>query len=96
MYAMEMKMTATTMCRMKMVKRLPTTLLLLVMSRLFLKGHRTTSLEGQNENVDQETAPQLEGTTDPEDEMLLDGIFRPCIYCTAPPVGPTLVMLGNA
>jgi hypothetical protein len=28
--------------------------------------------------------------------MLLDGTFRPCVYCTAPPVGPTLVTLGNA
>jgi hypothetical protein len=45
MYAMEMMMTVTTMCRTKMVKRLPTTLLLVVMSRLLLKGHRTTSLD---------------------------------------------------
>jgi hypothetical protein len=45
MYAMEMVMTATTMCRTKMVKRLPTTLLVVVMSRLLLKGHRTTSLD---------------------------------------------------
>jgi hypothetical protein len=52
--------------------------------------------EGQNENVDQETAPQLEGATDPEDEMVLDGTFCPCVYRTAPHVGPTLVMLGNA
>jgi hypothetical protein len=52
--------------------------------------------EGQNENVDQETAPQLEGATDPEDEMVLDGTFRPSVHRTAPPVGPTLVMLGNA
>jgi hypothetical protein len=44
-YTMQMKMTATTMCRMKMVKRLPTTLLLVVMSTLLLKGHRTTSLD---------------------------------------------------
>jgi hypothetical protein len=44
MYEMEMMMTTMTMCRTKMVKRLPTTLLLVVMSRLFLKGHRTTSL----------------------------------------------------
>jgi hypothetical protein len=48
--------------------------------------------EGQNENVDQETAPQLEGATDPEDEMVLDGTFRPYVHRTAPPVGPTLVM----
>jgi hypothetical protein len=27
--------------------------------------------------------------------MLLDGTFRPCVHRTAPPVGPTLVMLGN-
>jgi hypothetical protein len=45
MYAMEMMMTATTMCRTKMVKRLPTTLLLVVMSRLLLKGYRTTFLD---------------------------------------------------
>jgi hypothetical protein len=45
MYAMEMMMTVTTMCRTKMVKRLPTTLLLVVMSRLLLKGHRTTSFD---------------------------------------------------
>jgi hypothetical protein len=46
MYAMEMMMmTATTMCRTKMVKRLPTTLLVVVMSRLLLKGHKTTSLD---------------------------------------------------
>jgi hypothetical protein len=51
--------------------------------------------EGHNENVDQETAPQLEGATDPEDEMVLDGTFCPCVHRTAPPVGPTLVMLGN-
>jgi hypothetical protein len=38
----------------------------------------------------------LEGATDPEDEMVLDGTFRPCVHRTAPPVGPTLVMLGNA
>jgi hypothetical protein len=28
--------------------------------------------------------------------MLLDGTFRPCVHRTAPPVGPILVMLGNA
>jgi hypothetical protein len=28
--------------------------------------------------------------------MLLDGTFHPCVHHTAPPVGPTLVMLGNA
>jgi hypothetical protein len=38
----------------------------------------------------------LEGATDPKDEMLLDGTLRPCVHRTAPPVGPTLVMLGNA
>jgi hypothetical protein len=45
MYAMQMMMTATTMCITKMVKRLPTTLLLVVMSRLLLKGHKSTSLD---------------------------------------------------
>jgi hypothetical protein len=45
MYAMEMMMTVTTMCRTKMVKRLPTTLLLVVMSRLLLKGYKTTFLD---------------------------------------------------
>jgi hypothetical protein len=45
MYAMEMMMFAMTMCRTKMVKRLSTTLLLVVMSRLFLKDYRTTSLD---------------------------------------------------
>jgi hypothetical protein len=44
MYAMEMMMTATTMCITKMVKKPPTMLLLVVMSRLLVKGHRTTSL----------------------------------------------------
>jgi hypothetical protein len=43
MYAMEMMMTATTMCRTKMVKKLPTMLLLVVMSRLLLKGYRMMS-----------------------------------------------------
>jgi hypothetical protein len=52
--------------------------------------------EGLNENLNQGTTPQLEGATDPEDEMPLGGIFRPSVYRTAPPVGPTLVMLGNA
>jgi hypothetical protein len=28
--------------------------------------------------------------------MVLDGTFRPCVHRTAPHVGPTLVMLGNA
>jgi hypothetical protein len=28
--------------------------------------------------------------------MVLDGTFHPCVHCTAPHVGPTLVMLGNA
>jgi hypothetical protein len=60
------------------------------------QGRKINILEGQNENVDQETAPQLEGAIDPEDEMLLDGTLRPCVHRTAPPVGPTLVMLGNA
>jgi hypothetical protein len=49
-YAMQMKMTATTMCRTKMVKRLPTTLLLVVMSTLLLKGHRTTSLDSSRKS----------------------------------------------
>jgi hypothetical protein len=44
-YAMQMKMTTKTMCTTKMVKRLPTTLLLVVMSTLLLKGHRTTFLD---------------------------------------------------
>jgi hypothetical protein len=52
--------------------------------------------EGQNENIDQETAPQLEGAIDPEDEMLLDGTFRPCVHRIVPPIGPTLVTFGNA
>jgi hypothetical protein len=60
------------------------------------QGREINIPEGQNENVDQETAPQLEGATDPEDEMLLDGTLHPCIHRTIPPVGPTLVMLGNA
>jgi hypothetical protein len=51
--------------------------------------------EGLNENLNQETVPQLEGATDPEDEMPLVGIFCPRVHCTAPPVGPTLVTLGN-
>jgi hypothetical protein len=42
---MEMMMTATTMCRTEMVKRLPTMLLLVVMLRLLLKGYKTTSLD---------------------------------------------------
>jgi hypothetical protein len=33
---------------------------------------------------------------DPEDEMPLDGIFRPSLYRMASSIGPTLVMLGNA
>ena len=52
--------------------------------------------EGLNENLNQGTAPQLEGATDSQDEMPLGGIFCPNIYRTAPPIGPTLVMLGNA
>jgi hypothetical protein len=28
--------------------------------------------------------------------MPLGGIFRPSVYRTAPPIGPTLVILGNA
>jgi hypothetical protein len=44
-YAIQMMMTATTMCKTKMVKRLPTMLLLVVISRLLLKGHKTTSLD---------------------------------------------------
>jgi hypothetical protein len=49
--------------------------------------------EGLNENLNQGTAPQLEGATDPEDEMLLDGTLHPYVHRTAPPVGPTLVIL---
>jgi hypothetical protein len=60
------------------------------------QGREINIPEGQNENVDQETAPQLECATDPEDEMLLDGTLRPCVHHIAPPVGSTLVMLGNA
>jgi hypothetical protein len=60
------------------------------------QGREINIPEGQNENVDQETAPQLEGATDPKDEMLLDGTLRPCVHRTVPPVGSTLVMLGNA
>jgi hypothetical protein len=60
------------------------------------QGREINIPKGQNEIVDQEIAPQLEGATDPEDEMLLDGTLRPCAHRTAPPVGPTLVMLGIA
>jgi hypothetical protein len=49
-----------------------------------------------NENLDQETALQLEGVADPEDEMPLGRLFGPRIRRTPLPVGPTLVMLGNA
>jgi hypothetical protein len=59
------------------------------------QGREINIPEGQNENVDQEIAPQLEGAIDLEDEMLLDGTLHPCVHCTAPPIGPTLVMLGN-
>ena len=52
--------------------------------------------EGHNKNVDQENVPQLKGTTDLGNEMLLDGIFYPCVHCTVPPIDPTLVTLGNA
>jgi hypothetical protein len=57
------------------------------------QGQEINIPEGQNENVDQEIAPQLEGATDPEDEMLLDGTLHPYVHRTAPPVGPTLVIL---
>jgi hypothetical protein len=60
------------------------------------QGREINIPEGQNENVDQEIAPQLEGAIDLEDEMLLDGTLRPCVHRMALPVGPTLVMLGNA
>jgi hypothetical protein len=60
------------------------------------QGWKINIPKEQNENIDQEIAPQLEGATDPEDEMLLDGTLRPCVHRTAPPVGLTLVMLGNA
>jgi hypothetical protein len=48
-----------------------------------------------NENLDQETAPQLEGVADPKDEMPLGGLFCPHIHRMPPLVGPTLVALGN-
>jgi hypothetical protein len=60
------------------------------------QGREINIPKGQNENVDHETAPQLEGATDLEDEMLLDGTLGPYVHRTVPPVGPTLVMLGNA
>jgi hypothetical protein len=59
------------------------------------QGWKINIPKGQNENVDQETAPQLEGATNPKDEMVLDGILRPCVHRIAPPVGSTLVMLDN-
>lgn len=59
------------------------------------QGPEINISKGQNENVDQEIAPQLEGATDPGDEMLLDGTFCPYIHCTAPPIGLTLAMLRN-
>jgi hypothetical protein len=59
------------------------------------QGPEINILEGQNENVDQEIAPQLDGAIDPGDEILLDGTFHPCVHRTTPPVGPTLVTLGN-
>jgi hypothetical protein len=59
------------------------------------QGSEINIPEGLNENLNQGTVPQLEGAIDPEDEMPLGGIFRPYVHRTAPPVGPTLVMLGN-
>jgi hypothetical protein len=41
----KMMMTATTMCRTEMMRRLPIMLMLVVMSRLLLKGYRMTSLD---------------------------------------------------
>ena len=38
----------------------------------------------------------MEGAIDPEDEMLLGGVFHPRIHYMPPLVGPTLVSLGNA
>jgi hypothetical protein len=45
MCATEMIMTATAMCRMEMIRRLPTTLLVVVTSRVLSKDKTTTSLE---------------------------------------------------
>jgi hypothetical protein len=59
------------------------------------QGRKINIPKGQNENVDQETTAQLEGAIDSEDEMLLDGTLRPCVHHITPPIGPTLVMLGN-
>jgi hypothetical protein len=63
---------------------------------LVQQGPEINIPKGLNENLDQETAPQLEGATNLEDEMQLDGIFRPCVYHRPPPIGPTLVTLDNA
>ena len=49
-----------------------------------------------NENLVQNTAPEVEGATDPKDEMLLGGVFCPYVHYTPPHIGPTLVSLGNA
>ena len=52
--------------------------------------------EGLNANLVQDSAPEVEGAVDPLDEMPLDAVFLPRVHRTAPPVGPTLVSLGNA
>jgi hypothetical protein len=62
---------------------------------LVQQGPEINIPEGLNENLNQGTAPQLEGATDLEDEMPLGGIFHPSVHRMARPVGPTLVMLGN-
>ena len=61
-------------------------------------GLEINVLEQLNENLVQEIAPQVEATTDPEDDipLALDGVFCPRVYHTLPPVGRTLVTLGNA
>ena len=48
-----------------------------------------------NENLDQETTPQLEGVVDPKDEMPLGRLFCPHVHRMPPPIGPTLVALSN-
>ena len=53
------------------------------------------NLQQVNENFDHRTTPQQEGVVKTEDDISLDGIFLPCVQCTPPLVGPTLVRLGN-
>ena len=55
------------------------------------QGPKINVLEGLNENLVQETTHEVEGATDHEDEMPLDGVFRPRVHRTLPPIGPTLV-----